>query len=159
MSAKPGSERASASHLTALRNRVFRPENATMLLLLSKPWFVAWVPRLRRMDLSATLQLLIVLAIGLPLLPKEPIDPWGVLPPRKIGLFVTLIAGISYVGYVLNREALIYTVRYRHYEPMLGRFMETVPLGYPDGCRMSRQAAQAATCDATSERVAFDLIG
>jgi uncharacterized membrane protein (DUF4010 family) len=75
----------------------------TMLLLLSKPWFGAWVPRLRRMDLSATLQLLIVLAIGLPLLPKEPIDPWHVLAPRKIGWFITLIAGMSYVGYVLNR--------------------------------------------------------
>ncbi len=75
----------------------------TMLLLLSKPWFGAWVPRLRRMDLTATLQLLIVLAIGLPLLPNEPIDPWHVLAPRKIGWFITLIAGMSYVGYVLNR--------------------------------------------------------
>jgi len=34
---------------------------------------------------------------------------------------------------VLNREGLIYTVRHRHYEPMLGRFMEQDFLGHIDG--------------------------
>jgi uncharacterized membrane protein (DUF4010 family) len=75
----------------------------TTLLLLSKPWFSSLVPRLRRVELTATLQLGIVLAIVLPLLPTEARDPWGVLSPRKIGLFITLIAGINYVGYILNR--------------------------------------------------------
>lgn len=76
---------------------------ATALLLLSKPWVRAMVPRLKRIELSATLQLLIVLAIVLPLLPDRPVDPWGVVSPRKVGIFVTLIAGISYVGYVAAR--------------------------------------------------------
>jgi uncharacterized membrane protein (DUF4010 family) len=76
---------------------------ATTLLLISKPWFRELVPRMRRVDLTATLQLLIVLAIVLPLLPEEARDPWRVLSPRRIGLFVTLIAGIGYVGYVLHR--------------------------------------------------------
>jgi uncharacterized membrane protein (DUF4010 family) len=75
----------------------------TTLLLISKPWFGALVPRLRRVDLTATLQFLIVLAIVLPLLPVEARDPWGVLSPRRIGLFVTLVAGMQYVGYVLGR--------------------------------------------------------
>lgn len=75
----------------------------TTLLLLSKPWTRLLIPRLRRVELTATLQLLIVLAIVLPLLPAEPSDPWMVLSPRKIGLFIVLIAGISYVGYFLNR--------------------------------------------------------
>lgn len=75
----------------------------TTLLLIAKPWVRQVVPKLRRMDLTATLQLLIVLAVVLPLLPAEARDPWRVLSPRKIGLFVTLIAGISYVGYVLTR--------------------------------------------------------
>ena len=76
---------------------------ATSLLLISKPWFRRLVPRMRRMDLTSTLQLLILLAIVLPLLPEQAIDPWGALSPRRIGIFVALIAGISYVGYILNR--------------------------------------------------------
>ena len=58
---------------------------------------------LRRVELTATLQFAIVLAVGLPLLPVEAHDPWGVLSPRKIGLFIVLIAGISYIGYILHR--------------------------------------------------------
>ena len=73
------------------------------LLLIAKPWFRRTIPKLRRVELTATLQFAIVLAVGLPLLPVEALDPWGVLSPRKIGLFIVLIAGISYVGYVLHR--------------------------------------------------------
>src|SRR5262249_21275391 len=76
---------------------------ATTLLLISKPWVRSLVPRLRRMDLTSTLQLAIFLAVVLPILPERPPDPWGVLSPRKIGIFVGLIAGIGYVGYILNR--------------------------------------------------------
>ncbi len=58
---------------------------------------------MRRMDLTSTLQLLILLAIVLPVLPEQALDPWGALSPRRIGIFVALIAGIGYIGYVLNR--------------------------------------------------------
>ena len=73
------------------------------LLLVAKPWFRRTIPRLRQVELSATVQLAIVLAIVLPLLPVEALDPWGVLSPRKIGLFIVLIAGVGYVGYFLHR--------------------------------------------------------
>ena len=76
---------------------------AVTLLLLAKPWFRRTIPKLRRVELTATLQLAIVLAVVLPLLPVEAHDPWGVLSPRRIGLFIVLIAGISYVGYVMHR--------------------------------------------------------
>lgn len=76
---------------------------AVTLLLISKPWFARFVPKLRRVDLTASLQIAILLAIVLPLLPTEAKDPWGALPPRRIGLFVTLIMGVSFVGYVLHR--------------------------------------------------------
>lgn len=75
----------------------------TTLLLMSKPFFREIVPRMRRVDLTATLQLLVLLAIVLPLLPEQARDPWGVLSPRRIGVFVALVAGIGYVGYVLHR--------------------------------------------------------
>ena len=55
------------------------------LLLLSKPWIRAWIPRLHREDLTSAMQLLIVFAIMLPLLPSRTLDPWGVLSPRRSG--------------------------------------------------------------------------
>ncbi len=76
---------------------------ATTLLLISKPYVRGMVVKLRRAELTSTLQLLILLGIVLPMLPTEPVDPWGALPPRKIGLFVVLIGGISWIGYVLSR--------------------------------------------------------
>lgn len=76
---------------------------ATMLLLISKPWMRAAVVRLRRLEVMATVQLLVAVAIVLPLLPTAPADPWQAIPPRKVGVFVVLIAGVEYVGYVLHR--------------------------------------------------------
>ncbi|MEZ4400403.1 MAG: DUF4010 domain-containing protein [Kofleriaceae bacterium] len=75
----------------------------TTLLLVAKPWARAFVSRVRRVEITATLQLLILVAIVLPLLPAEARDPWGALPPRKVGTFIVLIAGVQYVGYVLTR--------------------------------------------------------
>lgn len=73
------------------------------LLLLSKPWFRAWIPRLHREDLTAAIQLLLVFAVLLPLLPERALDPWGVLSPRKLGWMVALIAAVDFLGYALNR--------------------------------------------------------
>ena len=73
------------------------------LLLLSKPWIRAWIPRLHREDLTAAMQLLIVFAILLPLLPSKTLDPWGVLSPQKVGWMVALVAAVDFMGYALNR--------------------------------------------------------
>lgn len=73
------------------------------LLLLSKPWIRAWIPRLHRDDLTSAMQLLIVFAILLPMLPVRTLDPWGVLSPRKVGWMVALIAAVDFLGYALNR--------------------------------------------------------
>ncbi len=73
------------------------------LLLLSKPWIRAWIPKLHREDMTAAMQLLIVFAILLPMLPVRTLDPWGVLSPRKVGWMVALIASVDFLGYGLNR--------------------------------------------------------
>lgn len=73
------------------------------LLLLSKPWIRAWIPKLHREDLTASIQLLIVFAILLPMLPERTLDPWGVLSPRKVGWMVAFIAAVDFLGYALNR--------------------------------------------------------
>jgi uncharacterized membrane protein (DUF4010 family) len=54
-------------------------------------------------DISAGVKLLAASFIVLPLLPKQPIDPWGALVPRSLWLLVILIAALSLVGYVATR--------------------------------------------------------
>jgi uncharacterized membrane protein (DUF4010 family) len=46
-------------------------------------------------DISAAVKLLAASFIVLPLLPKQPIDPWGALVPRSLWLLVILIAALS----------------------------------------------------------------
>lgn len=69
---------------------------------------------LNREELSATLKLLLIAAVALPLLPNRAMGPWQAINPRAIGLLVLLIAGISYVGYFAvrllgNRAGLLLT--------------------------------------------------
>ncbi|MDJ0509926.1 MAG: MgtC/SapB family protein [Crocosphaera sp.] len=54
---------------------------------------------LKRRELIATLQLLLIASVCLPLLPNNNIGPWQAINPRSIGLLVLLISGISYLGY------------------------------------------------------------
>ncbi|MGB5771255.1 MAG: DUF4010 domain-containing protein, partial [Crocosphaera sp.] len=54
---------------------------------------------LQRQELIATLQLLLIASVFLPLLPNENLGPWQAINPRSIGLLVLLISGISYIGY------------------------------------------------------------
>ena len=52
---------------------------------------------------AMTIAMLIATFIALPLLPNEPIDPWGALNPYKLWLLVILISSLSLVGYVATR--------------------------------------------------------
>ncbi|MEA5512216.1 MgtC/SapB family protein [Crocosphaera sp. UHCC 0190] len=54
---------------------------------------------LQRQELIATLQLLLIAVVFLPLLPNQSMGPWQAINPRSIGLLVLLIAAISYIGY------------------------------------------------------------
>ncbi len=61
------------------------------------------VYKLDRDDVFAGLRLLIATFIVLPLLPAEPVDPWGALRPRSLWMLVLLISSLSLVGYVATR--------------------------------------------------------
>jgi uncharacterized membrane protein (DUF4010 family) len=61
------------------------------------------VQRLDREDVYAGLRLLIATFIVLPLLPDQPLDPWGALRPRSLWMLVLLISSLSLVGYVATR--------------------------------------------------------
>ncbi|HET6629556.1 MAG TPA: MgtC/SapB family protein [Woeseiaceae bacterium] len=57
---------------------------------------------LGRNEVMATLQLLLIAAVLVPLLPNRPVGPWAI-NPRMIGMLVLLIAGLSYLGYFAVR--------------------------------------------------------
>ena len=71
----------------------------TSLLLGFKQELHRSLEQLDKQELAATLQLLLLAAVVLPLLPNQDVGPWQALNPRSIGILVLLIAGISYIGY------------------------------------------------------------
>ncbi len=59
--------------------------------------------RIDRTELLATLRLLLISIVLLPVLPDKGLGPWATLNPYRIWWMVVLVAGISYVGYFANR--------------------------------------------------------
>ncbi len=75
----------------------------TATLLSAKSALHRGLERVEAHELRASLQLALLAVVVVPLLPAEPVDPWGAVVPRTVGLFVLLIAGISFVGYLAVR--------------------------------------------------------
>lgn len=69
------------------------------LLLGFKPLLHGWVNKLEQHELEATLKLLLISVVMLPILPNHSFDPWDVFNPYHIWLLVVLIAGVAYLGY------------------------------------------------------------
>jgi len=61
------------------------------------------VEHTERQEIAATLQLLLIAAVALPLLPNRGYGPWETVNPRTVGLLVLLLAGLSWLGYVAVR--------------------------------------------------------
>lgn len=68
-------------------------------LLELKPSLKRYIKTLQEQELVATLKLLLIALVILPLLPNESFGPWDAINPRTTGFFVCLVASISYVGY------------------------------------------------------------
>ena len=75
----------------------------TAVLLGAKERIHALLRSLSRLELNASLQLLVIVLVILPLLPNQPMGPWDSINPQVIGWLVILIAGISFVGYFAVR--------------------------------------------------------
>jgi len=76
---------------------------ATTMLLSTKAQLREFSTRVSKADVIATLKFLVVAVVVLPVLPNEPLGPYGALNPYRIGFMVLLIAGIGFVGYVAMR--------------------------------------------------------
>ncbi len=77
---------------------------AAALVLALKDSLHTVIGKLGGDDVVAGLQLLAATFVILPLLPAEPVDPWGVLHLRSLWLLVILIAGLSLLGYAASRR-------------------------------------------------------
>lgn len=72
-------------------------------LLGFKPLLHNWMKKLEQEELNATLKLLLISVVILPILPDRNYGPWAAVNPYQIWWMVVLIAGISYLGYFAVR--------------------------------------------------------
>lgn len=78
---------------------------ALAAILASREMLHSLLQRLSWLEVRSALILAVMTAVVLPLLPAEPIDPWGAINPREIWIFTILLGAFSYLGYILNRIA------------------------------------------------------
>ncbi len=72
---------------------------AAAIVLAFKDTLHGWLQRVTFIELRAGLILAAMTVVVLPLLPVEPVDPWGAVSPRGVWLLTVLVAAISFVGY------------------------------------------------------------
>ena len=70
------------------------------VLLASKRWLHQWIEALTWEELRATLILLVMSFVALPVLPDRGFGPYEALNPYALWLMTIAIAGVSFVGYV-----------------------------------------------------------
>jgi uncharacterized membrane protein (DUF4010 family) len=91
--------------LTVFNHIVLASASAVVLtsLLGFKPLLHGWLQKLEQYELNATLELLLISVVMLPILPNKDYGAWAAINPYHIWLMVVLIAGISYLGYFAIR--------------------------------------------------------
>ncbi|MDP2340889.1 MAG: MgtC/SapB family protein [Deltaproteobacteria bacterium] len=73
------------------------------LLLSVKPRLHAMVQRISDEDVFASLQILVVGVVLLPLLPDQGLGPFEAINPQHIGRMILFVGGVSFVGYLASR--------------------------------------------------------
>jgi len=73
------------------------------IILALKKWLRSFLQRVSEIEFFATLKFILIAFVVLPILPSEPIDPWGFIDLHNIWLMVVFISAISFVGYFLTK--------------------------------------------------------
>lgn len=76
---------------------------AVVIVLATKKWVRDFLQKVSESEFLATIKFVIVTFLVLPILPSEPIDPWGIVSLRNAWLMVVFISAISFVGYLLTK--------------------------------------------------------
>ncbi|HEY8415475.1 MAG TPA: MgtC/SapB family protein, partial [Thermaerobacter sp.] len=98
----------------------FTPVAATLLMVLLLSWkeeLVGWTALVSRDEVHAAIYLGVISFVILPVLPREPVDPWGLFDLRRVWFMVVLISAIGFANYVLLR---VYGARGVAYTGFLG---------------------------------------
>ncbi len=77
----------------------------TAVILSMKPVVYQWVKKLEAKEIHATLKLLLISVVLLPVLPDKGYGPYAALNPYEVWWFVVLITGMSFAGYFAIRIA------------------------------------------------------
>ncbi|HWV52051.1 MgtC/SapB family protein, partial [Pseudorhodoplanes sp.] len=73
---------------------------ATVCILALRTPLHDWLSRIKEQELRSALLLLAMTFIVLPIIPDEPIGPFGGVNPREIWLIAIVLAAVSFAGYV-----------------------------------------------------------
>ncbi len=73
---------------------------ATVAILALRAPLHDWLTRISERELRSALILLAMTFIALPIIPDEPIGPFGGVNPREIWLIAIVLAAVSFAGYV-----------------------------------------------------------
>jgi uncharacterized membrane protein (DUF4010 family) len=76
---------------------------AVTVLLASREQMHGWLKQIKAAEIRSALMLLAMTFIALPVLPDDPIGPFGGVNPREIWLIAIVLAGVSFFGYVAVR--------------------------------------------------------
>ena len=72
---------------------------ATAVLLAIRETLHGWVEAISWVELRSALVLLAMTFIALPILPDDPVGPYGGVNPREVWLIAIVLAGVSFFGY------------------------------------------------------------
>jgi uncharacterized membrane protein (DUF4010 family) len=78
---------------------------AAAVLLAVKAQLHGWLARITWPEMRAGLILAAMTFIALPVLPRQPVDPYGAINPYELWLMTILIAAVSFAGYAAIRIA------------------------------------------------------
>ncbi len=73
---------------------------ATVGILALRTPIHDWLSKLREKEIRSALIILAMTFIALPVIPNEPVGPFGGVNPREIWLIAIILAGVSFAGYV-----------------------------------------------------------
>jgi uncharacterized membrane protein (DUF4010 family) len=77
----------------------------TVAFLSAKPVLHQWVEQIKRLELTAAVELLVLSVVLLPVLPNRGFGPDGILNPYELWWLVVLVAAISFAGYFAMKLA------------------------------------------------------
>lgn len=116
----------------------------TMALLALKRPLHGFTANVSNDDVYATVKFVLLALVVIPLLPDRTFGPLDVLNPRKIGLMIALVAGVSFAGYVAAR--LVGSRRGLLVAGLLGGLVSSTALTLALSARAKEQPALTRLC-------------